>query len=101
MPLFAFYCRDGDGAAALREQHLAAHLDHVEAHIADYAIAGPLKDGEETIGSMLVIKADTQADAQRKFEADPYFSAGIWFSISASEFRGVAGDWVGGAAWKN
>ncbi len=101
MPLYAFYCRDGENGARLRELHLAAHLDHVEAHIEDYAVAGPLKRGDETIGSMLVIKADDEDAARAKFEADPYFDVGVWQSISASEFRGVAGDWVGGAAWKS
>lgn len=100
MPLFAFYCRDGENGPALRERFLDAHLDHVEAHIADYAVAGPLKDDEETIGSLLVIKADDEKQARAKFEADPYFEAGVWQSIRVAEFRGVAGDWVGGVAWK-
>lgn len=100
MPLFAFYCRDGERGPQLREQFLAAHLDHVEAHIDDYAVAGPLKQGEETVGSLLVIKAEDEVEARAKFEADPYFTAGVWQAIRASEFRGVAGDWVGGAAWK-
>ncbi|MEL6876468.1 MAG: YciI family protein [Pseudomonadota bacterium] len=101
MPLFAFYCRDGENGAALREQILADHLAHIEAHIDDYAVAGPLKQGEETIGSMLLIKAEDEAEARTKFEADPYFAAGVWQSVRASEFLGVAGDWVGGAAWKS
>ena len=84
----------------MRERDLQAHLDHIEAHIDDYAVAGPLKRGNETIGSMLVIKADTQDSARAKFEADPYFAAGVWQSIRVEEFLGVAGDWVGGAAWK-
>jgi uncharacterized protein YciI len=100
MGLFAFYCRDGADGPRLREQFLHDHLAHVEAHIADYAIAGPLKDGEETIGSLLVIKAGDAAEARAKFEADPYFAAGIWQSVQTGAFMGVAGDWVGGAAWK-
>ncbi len=100
MTLFAAYCHDAEGAPVLREQLLTAHLDHVEAHLCDYAVAGPLKQGEETIGSLLVIKATDEAEARAKFEADPYFAAGVWESVSFSEFRGVAGDWVGGAAWK-
>ncbi|WP_394730068.1 YciI family protein [Altererythrobacter sp. GH1-8] len=100
MPLFSFYCRDGENGASLRERDLHAHLAHVEANIDDYAIAGPLKRGDETIGSLLVIKAKDQEEARAKFEADPYFAAGVWQSIRCEEFLGVAGDWVGGAAWK-
>ncbi|QUL36957.1 YciI family protein [Erythrobacter sp. JK5] len=100
MPLYCFYCQDGEHAPRMRERLLAEHLAHIEAHIDDYAVAGPLKRGDETIGSLLVIKADDEAEARAKFEADPYFDAGVWQSIRTSEFLGVAGDWVDGAAWK-
>lgn len=101
MPLFAFHCVDGAQAPALREELLADHLAHVEAHIDDYAIAGPLKEEGATIGSLLVIKAADKDAARAKFETDPYFAAGVWDSVRMSQFLGVAGDWVGGAAWKH
>ena len=101
MPLFAFYCRDGENGAALRERFFEAHQAHIEAHIGDYAVAGPLKQGGETIGSLLVIKASDEAEARGKFETNPYFEAGVWQSIRASEFLGLAGDWIGGAAWES
>jgi hypothetical protein len=100
MKHFAFYCRDGEQSAELRERFLSDHLAHVEAHIGDYAVAGPLKQDGETVGSMLVIKGEDEAEARAIFEADPYYGAGVWQSVRASEFLGVAGDWVGGAAWK-
>lgn len=100
MKLFAFHCRDGGNGAALRAELLAAHLSHVEAHIDHYAIAGPLMDGEGTVGSLLVIKARDTAEARARFEADPYFAGGVWESVRCDEYRAVAGDWVGGAAWK-
>lgn len=100
MSLYAFHCRDGEHGAALRERLLQAHLDHVERHIDHYAVAGPLRRNGETVGSLLVIRANSEAEARERFEADPYFGAGVWQSITASEFRAVAGDWVGGAAWK-
>ena len=100
MKLFAFMCRDGEGSAALRQQALADHLAHVEAHIDDYAVAGPLVEGERTVGSLLVIKAADAAEARARLAADPYFAAGVWESVTSDEFRAVAGDWVGGAAWK-
>ncbi|MDJ0977647.1 MAG: YciI family protein [Erythrobacter sp.] len=100
MGLYAFYCRDGEAGPQLREKVLQDHLAHIEAHIEDYAVAGPLKQGDTTIGSLLVINADDEAEARAKFEADPYFTAGVWKSINATAFHGVAGDWVGGAAWK-
>ncbi|RJY10061.1 YciI family protein [Aurantiacibacter aquimixticola] len=97
--LFAFHCRDGENAAALRERHLQAHLDHIEAHIEGFAVAGPLKRDEETVGSLIVVKADDEIAARAFFETDPYFAAGIWQAIRVDELRAVAGDWASGVAW--
>ncbi|WP_296719904.1 YciI family protein [Erythrobacter sp.] len=101
MKLFVFQCRDGEHSAALRGEVLAAHLAYIETNIDYFAIAGPLKDGERTVGSLIVIKAKDAAEARARFEADPYFAAGVWEKVSVDEFLGLAGDWVGGAAWKN
>lgn len=100
MTLFAIFCRDVDDSASLRERLLADHLAHIEAHIDDYAVAGPLKDDGETVGSMLIVKAEEEAEARAIFEADPYFAGGVWKSVELHQFLGVAGDWVGGVAWK-
>lgn len=100
MTLFAFYCRDAENAASLRERLLADHLTHIEANIEKFAVAGPLKQGDATAGSMVVIKAEDETEARAIFEADPYFAAGVWASVEVDQFLGVAGDWVGGVAWK-
>lgn len=100
MRLFAFRCIDSAGSAPLRAAALAAHLAHIEAHIDRYAVAGPLKEGERTVGSLLIIKAGDPVEARTRLEADPYFGAGVWATITCEEFRAVAGDWVGGATWK-
>jgi uncharacterized protein YciI len=100
MKLFAFQCRDGEHGEALRAELLEAHLAHIETNIDHFAIAGPLKHSEATVGSLIVIKAKDAAEARARFEADPYFAAGVWDKITVDEFWGVAGDWVGGAAWK-
>lgn len=98
MPLYACWCRDVPRSAAARAEHLHAHLAHVEAHLERYAVAGPLKDGEATVGSLLVIEAESAADARAFLAADPY--AAVWEHVEVAEFRAVAGKWVGGAAWK-
>jgi uncharacterized protein len=99
--LYLFHCEDSEDGAALRKAHLTAHLAHVAAHIDDYAVAGPLKADGGTNGSALVIKAENEAEARAKFEADPYFTAGVWRTVTVHEFAAVAGDWVGGAAWQS
>ena len=100
MTLYAFYCRDGEQGEELRTRFLADHLEHVEANIGHYAVAGPLRQDGATVGSLLVIKAADEAGARAIFEMDPYYRAGVWQAIRADEFMGGAGDWVGGAAWK-
>ncbi|MEO9461098.1 MAG: YciI family protein [Marinomonas sp.] len=100
MTLYAFYCRDGENGAVLREKFLAQHLAHVESAIDKIAVAGPLKQGDDTVGSLLVVKAENEENARTILEADPYFDAGVWQSITVDKFLGVAGDWVGGATWK-
>jgi uncharacterized protein len=96
MPLFAVRCVDDAGAGPLRQQHLAAHLAHVEAQMARYRIAGPLVPS----GSLLVIDAADADDARAFIMADPYGEAGVWAEVIIEEFRAAAGTWVGGATWK-
>jgi uncharacterized protein YciI len=96
MALFAVRCIDAPGAAPLRQQHLAAHLAHVEAQMERYRIAGPLAG----TGSLLVIEADDTDSARVFIMADPYGQAGVWAEVIVEPFMAAAGTWVGGAAWK-
>ncbi len=99
MTLFAIHCRDVDDSAALRRGHLQAHLDHVAKNIARYAVAGPLKDGGATVGSLLIIRAENKEDAAAFHATDPYTTAGVWQSPRIELFSAVAGEWVGGTSW--
>lgn len=100
MNVFSITAQDSPDAPTKRVTHLDAHLAHVEAHLARYAVAGPLRDAAGRItGSLLIVKADSIADAQAFLETDPYFIAGVWNAIDIRAFAAVAGDWVGGKAW--
>ncbi|TRD11102.1 hypothetical protein FGU71_04040 [Erythrobacter insulae] len=94
MKLYAFHCRDGEHGGVLRERIRAEHLAYIDTQIGKYAVAGPLKDGDMPIGSLLVIKGETEDEARAVFEGDPYFTAGVWQSIRVSEFVGLFGDWI-------
>ena len=94
MKLYAFYCRDGEHGAVFREHTHEALLEHFAEHGGDFAVAGPLAKGEEIVGSLLIIKAKDEAEARARLEAIPYFSAGVWQSIRADEFRPLFGDWA-------
>jgi uncharacterized protein len=97
MKLFTIIAEDGANSVTLRAKHLDAHLAHVEANLARYAVAGPLRGANGVItGSLLIVKADSIASARAFLETDPYFVANVWRSIDIRAFNAVAGDWVGG-----
>lgn len=101
MALFAVRCIDAAGSGPIRQQHLAAHLAHVEAQMARYRIAGPIKNADGVnIGSLLVIEAADADDARAFIMADPYGRTGVWASVEIEAFMAAAGTWVGGATWK-
>ena len=97
---YAIIARDKPGAAATRMEKLKAHLAHVEAGLDRLAVAGPLRDEEGNFtGSLLVVKAESEAEARALLEADPYYKAQIWSDVEIRAFNAAAGDWVGGKAW--
>lgn len=97
---YAIYCIDKPGTQQQRRDASPAHLTHVENMMDNYLVAGPLRNEEgETIGSLLIVKAKSAADARKQIEADPYFHAGFWQDIQVADFMPAAGDWVGGKNW--
>jgi hypothetical protein len=59
--------------------------------------SGPLRDKTVAFtGSLLIIKAESEADARALLEFHPYDHAGIWNDIDVRAFGAVGGDWVGG-----
>lgn len=97
---YAIVTRDKPDMMPTRMEHLKAHLAHTEAGMDRLAIAGPLRDEEGKIcGSMLVVKAESAADARALLETDPYFKADIWADIQIHAFSAAAGEWVGGKTW--
>ncbi len=97
---YACWCRDGQGSNAKRDALRPVHLAHIEAHVDRFFAIGPLKDGDLTVGSLMIVKADSVDDARNLLAQDPYFGADIWESIEIEPFLAVAGDWLGGIAWK-
>ena len=97
---YAIITRDKPGATVTRMARLKEHLAHVEASIDQFAIAGPLRDENGNFtGSLLVVKAESAAEARAMLAKDPYFEADIWSDIEIRAFGASAGDWVGGKTW--
>ncbi|MEM1091986.1 MAG: YciI family protein [Pseudomonadota bacterium] len=99
---YLFYCRDAEGAQALRDEHMAAHLKHIESVLEHLVLAGPCpgsEPGDPTQGSLLIFRAASEAEAVALFQADPYFAAGVWKTWEVLPFKGVAGELLGGKTW--
>jgi len=102
-PVFMVICRDGEGAAPLRAEHLKGHLHHVEQHWQRYITAGPIREpgGEALVGSVFLLYADDLADAKALMAGDPYFTCGMYADIEFKEFSNSIGLYIGGKIWEN
>lgn len=94
MPLYCFYCRDGEQNEQLRQRHLAAQREWMAEHAENYRVAGPLTNAKgEFVGSLLIIEADDEAEARATVNEDPYLVGGVWQSIRVDRFEPVKGRW--------
>ncbi|MEE4152967.1 MAG: YciI family protein [Erythrobacter sp.] len=94
MPLFCFYCRDGENNVTLREVHKRAQRQFMAEHDSNYAVAGPLTNSKgDFVGSLLIIEAEDEETARATVGADPYFVGGVWQSIRVDRFEPLKGRW--------
>lgn len=86
--IFAILGEDGPDAPRLRQQHRAAHLERVEALNAEgrMVLAGPFSDGS---GSLIVIEAASQQEAEDWIAADPYVTGGVFVRHTVRPFHRV------------
>lgn len=97
MPLFCFYCRDGENNENLREMHLKAQREWMAEHDENYLTAGPLLNAKgDFVGSLLIIEAEDETAARATINDDPYVTGGVWQSIRVDRFEPVKGRWKEG-----
>jgi uncharacterized protein len=84
-------CQDKPGALQVRLDTRAAHLAYIAATgIVD--LAGPfLNTAGEMTGSMIVLNVDTMQQAQDWAENDPYAKAGLFASVTLTEWKRAIG----------
>ena len=72
MPLYALIARQPEPER--RQRARPAHLEHMnrlnEAGRVQYG--GPLLDGDNAVGSLIIVEAESLADAKATFARDPY-----------------------------
>lgn len=100
MKHWAIVAWDAADAPARRTAHRAAHFARIDGIMDRLSIAGPMKDDAGAFtGSLVIVTAETRAEAQVIFEADPYFAAGVWERFEIHDFLPAAGAWIGGKTW--
>ncbi len=84
--MFVIIGRDGPKGAELRPVHRPAHLKNLEPLVREgrVVLAGPLTDGA---GSLIVLRADSQEEAERIAREDPYTVHGIFESVEVHPFK--------------
>ncbi len=88
MASFVFIGLDKAGGLELRKSTREAHLAWIASLNPRVKIGGPLlsDDGAMPLGSMLVVEAESLADAKTLFAQDPYALAGLWQSTSVRPY---------------
>ena len=87
----ALFCHDKDGALQVRLDNRTAHLAHIE-NSGVVELAGPLLNPKgQMTGSLIVLNVDRLQDAKDWAAADPYAKAGLFQSVTITEWKKVIG----------
>lgn len=91
--LFVALCHDKPDHLAVRVATRDVHVAWLKGLGAKVRIAGPFLDasGEVMQGSIVVIEAETLAEAEATFAADPYAAAGLFATVEVRPWRWTIG----------
>ena len=90
MMLYAVICRDKPGHLKTRQDNRAAHLAYIEA-TGIVKLAGPFIENGEMCGTLAILEADNLAAAEAWAAGDPYKAAGLFESVTVTEWKKVIG----------
>jgi uncharacterized protein YciI len=87
---FVIYALDKPGDGEARRTARAAHLRCITENASHFVYGGPLLgDDGTTRGSLMVLRFDNRAALDSYMAQDPYFSAGIFHSVTVWPSRQV------------
>ena len=87
----ALFCHDKPDALQVRLDNRTAHLAYIET-TGVVEMAGPLLDPTgQMCGSLVVLTVDDLAQAQDWAASDPYALAGLFASVTITEWKKVIG----------
>jgi uncharacterized protein YciI len=87
--LFAIICTDHPDSLELRMSTRPAHLEHLNRYMAQLRLCGPLLTDGKPTGSLIVLEAETLADAEKFAANDPYTIAGLFSDSRVQPYRVV------------
>ena len=87
----ALICIDKPNALQIRLDTRAAHLAHIAA-TGVVELAGPFLNQEgQMTGSLIILTVDSLAEAQNWAMLDPYSVAGLFETVTITEWKKVVG----------
>jgi len=87
----ALICRDKPGHLQTRLDNRSAHLAHIDAS-GVVEMAGPFLSAEgQMTGSLVILNVETLQAAEDWAAADPYAKAGLFESVTITEWKKVIG----------
>ncbi|WP_425044876.1 YciI family protein [Primorskyibacter sp. S87] len=88
--LIALIARDKPGALQTRLDNRTAHLGYID-ETGVVSQAGPLLDGDQMIGSLIILDVADLAEAEDWAAGDPYAKAGLFDSVELIPWKKVIG----------
>ena len=88
--LIALIARDKPGALQTRKDNRDNHLAYIKATGAVFQ-AGPLIEGGEMAGSLVILDVADMVAAQDWADNDPYAKAGLFAKVELTEWKKVIG----------
>ena len=92
MPLYTYRGLDGPKGLELRKTVREQHLAHLRGHseAGRVRFAGPLvDDAGKPCGSLVILEAESLADARAIAESDPYLTEGVFERVDVHETKAV------------
>lgn len=95
-----FIAIDKPGMEDARRAATGPHVPYIDGILAKLLVGGPVVDADrKIIGSMLLYRAESEAEARALFENDPLTKAGFFQTVTVHRFVGAAGTFLGGTSW--
>ncbi len=94
MPLYAVHALDkSETGPGIRAENRPAHIEWAKALGDKLRVGGPLlsDDGDQMIGSFLIIDYESLEALKDHLETDPYAIGGLFQSVSVKPFKWLLG----------